>query len=171
MTKGKEEWQKSFQNLELFLTSFAEQGRLGWERHSAKLELNLDPSHLEHLQPDQIFGASFEPHLEGILERLADNAADHAFREGKELTISITSKREDNALFIDISDNGPGISHLEDKTVGAERIIRHKGSDLSRAVEMAHVLGGDILARNIINGEENIRGAKFTVILPVPERG
>jgi len=140
MATKEERWKQNFEYLKEFLTSFAEQGRLGWQGRSADLELNLDPNHLKHFQPDQIFGASFEPHLEGILERLADNAADHAFVEGRELEIAISSRRQGHATIIEVSDNGPGISHLDDKIVDATKITRHSGSDLSKAVQATHVL-------------------------------
>lgn len=148
----------------------AEEYGLGWKRQTAELIVDLDPNDLlSTLSPEELYYGK-ESTLYEILWHLTDNCGDHAVKEGELLRISIQGKREGNALFVEVCDNGPGVPRLGERRVGALSIARHGNSNLALATKAAWGLGGDIVFENIIDNQEEIQGAKFTIMLPIPKK-
>lgn len=163
-------WESAFYRIKRSLEYGAEHSGFGWKHRTAHLEFNLHPEDLQTLAPEQIYLPLPDyPSLFGILFQLTWNCGDHAFREGQNLEISIESRQEENTIFIEVCDNGPGIPHLENKKVGASTFTSDPNSSLGIALGCARVLGGDIFVENIIN-EGEIQGAKFTITLPIPKK-
>lgn len=160
------------------LQSSAEQFGLGWERQTAELKINLNPDDLlNSLSLEQIYQEwrFNQPTLLEILSHLMDNCGDHAVKSGEALAISIQSEVKEEipgikVLYIEVCDNGSGIPDLGEKKIGASSLARHSGSNLAIAAREVDALGGVLLAENIIDDQGEIQGAKFTIILPVPER-
>jgi sensor histidine kinase regulating citrate/malate metabolism len=161
------EWEKNFDLLIQKLHWMAERG-LGWYKRRAQLGVELDADHLRHLSPEEIFSWHPQhPNLSSILVNLVDNCGDHAFRLDEDLEVTIKSEREEEAVFAEVRDNGPGVSHLGQQRMNAVELARDHGSNLYIACTGARGLGGKIFAENIFGDQEEVEGARFTIELPV----
>lgn len=165
--------QEIFDRLVGFLRSDVKRYGLGWEERAARIKLDFHPEHLRHLSPEQIYSPnpSYQPNLGNILWHLLDNCGDHAGIEGKEMQISVRSKKEGGMTSIEVCDNGQGIPALGKRKRDARNVIGHSGSNLALAVQDAWRLRGDIVVENRINRKGEIEGAKFTILLPDIKKG
>jgi K+-sensing histidine kinase KdpD len=114
-----------------------------------------------HAQADLFF-------IDCILSNLLDNAVKYA---GEKAIVSVDLEHDASNAILSISDNGPGISDEENKTIfrkfyrsGNEEIRSQKGSGLGLYIvaELVRLQKGKIL----LSRSEN-DGAKFQVILPL----
>ncbi|MFI8854656.1 ATP-binding protein [Streptomyces sp. NPDC053499] len=121
------------------------------------VELDADRGIMARLDPRR---------LDVILANLIGNALKHG---GSPVRVSV--RTEDDALLIEVADQGPGIPedvlpHVFDRFYKASASRpRSEGSGLglSIALENAHIHGGEITAHNAPEGEG---GAVFTLRLP-----
>lgn len=136
---------------------------LGWEERKASLKLDIKPDHLQAFSPDEIdAGVSFEPCLTNVVYNLVENSADHCSPD-RDLEITVRTRRRREKVFLDVQDNGPGISALEKRRVNASALPRHLRSNLAKAVDMTAVLGGSMFAQNVVNGQTGrIKGLRVT---------
>lgn len=126
-----QQWELAFERTERLLTDFAKKGLLGWEHRPVTLNFNLQREHLKAFSPEELFVPIFDkPALFSILYQLAFNCGDHAVKAGQNVEISIVSREED-AIIIEVSDNGPGIPQIGDQRVEASALARAPYSPVS----------------------------------------
>jgi two-component system NtrC family sensor kinase len=128
------------------------------EAHSSNIALNL------RLQEDLPTIRTDGAQVQQVLLNLIENSLD-AVGSGGQVDISTESKN--NEIFIMIIDNGPGIKpeileRIWDPFFTTKEAGKGTGLGLSICSDIAHKLGGSIIAENRVNG-----GARFTLKLPL----
>jgi two-component system phosphate regulon sensor histidine kinase PhoR len=107
--------------------------------------------------------------LEQVLVNLLENALKHGNRPG--LLVKIRAERRDDAVVIEVADNGPGIPYEDQEHIFERfyRVHKHRSRDtggtglgLSIVKNVVHAHGGTVTLRS-----DPGRGATFTVSLPV----
>ena len=127
---------------------------------------NSDIEVVENLAPDlpPILGDSHQ--LQQVCMNILNNAYDAVRDSGRRGRLEITTRKQDDAVEISISDNGCGIKHPErifDPFFTTKEIGKGTGLGLSICYGIVRSHGGEISARNNSPGE----GATFTVRLPL----
>jgi len=128
------------------------------EAHSSNIALNL------RLQEDLPTIRTDGAQVQQVLLNLIENSLD-AVGSGGQVDISTESKN--NEIFIMIIDNGPGIKpeileRIWDPFFTTKEAGKGTGLGLSICSDIAHKLGGSVVAENRVNG-----GARFTLKLPL----
>ncbi len=126
---------------------------------------------LNDTSEEESFAWGLEGRLEQVFENLISNALSFSPQGGKiHLTIVPGRKR----IIVTVEDEGPGIPENRLETI-FERFYterpqhegygEHSGLGLSICKQIVSALGGQIFAENIRDAQQNIKGARFTVIL------
>jgi K+-sensing histidine kinase KdpD len=132
-----------------------------FEKRHPQAQFNTHITEAIYAQADLFF-------IDCILSNLLDNALKYA---GSQALILVDLRRDESNAVLTISDNGPGISDEEKKTIfrkfyrsGNEEIRTQKGSGLGLYIvaELVRLQKGKILLSRSENG-----GAKFQVTLPI----
>ena len=118
-----------------------------------------------------IFVSGIEGRLEQVFQNLISNAVSFA---PEKTVVNIFVKSRRNRVFIEVSDQGPGIpenklEHIFDRFYSErpehEAYGKHSGLGLSICKQIITAHGGHIYAENIKGEAGRISGARFTVIL------
>ncbi len=92
--------------------------------------------------------------------------------------IRITATRDDNAVRVDVDDDGPGIPTGTEQTIferfyterpETEKFGTHSGLGLSISRQIVEAHGGTLIAANRTAPDGRIVGARFTVSLPIED--
>jgi signal transduction histidine kinase len=123
---------------------------------------------LNNLTKDKITFSSDEKRIEQVLTNLINNSVDFVQKEtGK---IEISCKDENDSLFFEVKDNGPGIEEEKQKLLfkkfyQADTSLRreHGGTGLGLSICKGIIegLGGEIFVNSVLGG-----GTSFHFILP-----
>jgi len=167
MTKISSERELAIEFLKFHLQSSAENGLGRRHNRPAVLDLQVRKRDLDSLTPDQISGG-VSANLASAIWNLMECCGDHGWRGGRNVEISVKSRIEADDLIVEVADKGPGISCLNKQKTKVEASImrRNDHSDLAMAVKDARGLGGNVFAENILNGEGNVKGARFSIVIP-----
>ena len=128
------------------------------EAHSSNIALNL------RLQEDLPTIRTDGAQVQQVLLNLIENSLDAVGSGGQ---VDITTESKNNEIFIMIIDNGPGIKpeileRIWDPFFTTKEAGKGTGLGLSICSDIAHKLGGSVIAENRVNG-----GARFTLKLPL----
>ncbi len=189
--------QEDVQRLDRLITDISDASRLDAELSRAETEaVDLAPM-LEILVDVEAAGATENPSAPaGLrLERKQEGAAVVDGVEGRLVQIfrnlianarsfsppggfvTLTLERDDGWIRVHIDDNGPGIPKGKEEAIferfysqrpKSEKFGTHSGLGLSISRQIVEAHGGTIEARNRLDGNGAVVGARFTVSLPAP---
>lgn len=126
------------------------------------------------LQPPQgdCLVKGLEGHLTQIFQNLIGNALSFSPPGG---VVEVTARRDRAWVEVAVADQGPGIPPGKEEAIfqrfyserpAGEAFGRHSGLGLSIARRIAEMHSGEIFAQNIIDNNDDIRGARFILRLP-----
>ena len=130
-----------------------------------KLELDLD---------ENIIVSATEDRLMQVFRNLLRNAISFS---PKDKPIRIQARNKKDWIYITVEDSGPGIPSGKELDIfnrfyterpDSEEFGRHSGLGLSISLQIIEAQGGTLKAENIIDNNQFIKGARFTVCLPTP---
>jgi two-component system phosphate regulon sensor histidine kinase PhoR len=162
-----------------------ESGRRSYTLRRQRLDTVVDQA-LQAFEPQRLAGnvdvtREVEPDLpevmadpQALVEALL-NLLNNAHKyTGPEKRISVSARRQDGAVLLAVTDNGPGIQRRDQKRIFDKfyraqdplaREIEGTGLGLAMVKHIVGAHGGRIEVDSEIG-----KGAKFTIILPIPEK-
>ncbi len=93
-------------------------------------------------------------------------------------SIALRARREGDSVVIEVEDQGPGIpdnkldaifERFYSERPSEEKFGTHSGLGLSISRQIAEAHGGRLIAKNVVDGDGQVKGACFTLTLPAAE--